>query len=182
MNLWWLGGIVLALLILTLWAFNSLVSLRTRAEAAFSDIDTQLKKRHDLIPDLVATAKGYMTHEKEVFTKVAELRTAAMNTNSIHEKEEIEHNISSALSNFFILAEQYPDLKAAPQFASLQASLAAVEDSISRARRYYNAVVRDYNSLQASFPVSMMTGLGHLTPMPFFSMEESERSNTSLSF
>lgn len=174
-------GLGALLVILLLWAYNSMVSLRTRADAAFSDVDTQLKKRHDLIPQLVEVAKGYMTHEKDIFTKVAALRSDVLNTQDVQKRSLLEHDISSSLNNFFILVEKYPDLKAAPQFITLQQNLAHAEDDISKSRRYYNAVVRDYNSLIRSFPLNLMAGMAQFLPRPFFTMEEAEKVAPSVS-
>lgn len=171
----WIGLGVLVVVLLV-WGYNSMMSLRTRSQAALSDIDTQLKKRYDLIPQLVEVAKGYMKHEQDVFTRVAELRSSAMGIQDIQKRATIEHNISSALSNFFILAEQYPDLKAAPQFLSLQNSLSKAEDDISHARRYYNAVVRDYNTLIHVFPLSLLAMSFRFQREEFFSMEENEKA------
>lgn len=180
MNYWWLGGALAALVLLFLWIFNTFVGLKNRAEAAFSDIDTQLKKRYDLIPQLVSVVQGYAKHEKDLLTRVTELRAQAMLTETVTERAKLEQNIGSLLNNIFILSEQYPDLKAAPQFTSLHASLVSVEDGISHARRYYNAVVRDYNSLRGSFPQMFVAALGGFRPLPFFVIDDKERSAPSV--
>lgn len=171
----WTLGILALIAIVAFGLFNSFVRLHTRAKAAWSDIDTQLKKRYDLIPQLVSVVQGYTQHEKAVTERIVELRAQAMRTQEIHSRESIEQNISSELNNIFILTEQYPELKAAPQFLSLQQTLKKIEDDISKARRYYNAVVRDFNSLIASFPHSILASLTHFTPLPFFTMQEQER-------
>lgn len=179
MAFWWLGGALVALLLLALWAFNSMVGLRTRGQAAWSDIDTQLKKRYDLIPQLVAVAEGYMHHEKKTFTRIAELRSQAMAAKDLPDRAQYEQDISSELNSILVLVEDYPELKAAPQFLSLQHSLTEVEDHISRARRYYNAVVRDYDSLIASFPIGIIAALCGFKSLAFFAIEDTERQAPS---
>lgn len=158
--------------------YNAYIALRTRSENAWSDIDTQLKKRFDLIPSLVATAKGYMKHEADTLEKVTSLRTSS---SSLAEREKREKEITDSLNTFFILSEQYPDLKAAPQFIALQGSLVQVEEDISHARRYYNAVVRDLNTLIHTFPGVLFAAIFRWKAKPFFLMSEEERTPSSIS-
>lgn len=179
--LWWIAGFGTLLVLLCIYGVNSIISLEVRADASLSDVDTALKKRHDLLPNLLEIAKGYMQHEKNTFTEVARLRAEASRASSPLEADQTEHNLSSSLNTFFILVEQYPELKAVEQFRSLQSALSQVEDNINRSRRYYNAVVRDYNTLIHSFPVFILALLMRKKPKHFFQIDASDRSNPSLS-
>ena len=132
--------------------YNGLAQLRVRADSAWSDIDIQLKRRHDLVPNLVETVKGYAAHEKGTFENVAKYRSAAMSAASPDERAQAEGGLTMALRGLLAVAEAYPQLRASEQFQSLQASLAQLEDAIQNARRYYNAVVRDFNTKIATFP------------------------------
>src|SRR5947209_14274501 len=133
---------VLAVVILA-GMYNSLVQLRVRSESAWSDIDVQLKRRHDLIPNLVETVKGYAAHEKGTFENIAKFRSQAMQATTPADKAVAENQLSGALKSLFAVAENYPELKASEEFTQLQGSLSQTEDTIQNARRYYNAVVRD---------------------------------------
>ncbi len=132
--------------------YNSLVQLRVRADNAWADIDVQLKRRYDLIPNLVETVKGYAAHEKGTFENVAKYRSAAMAASTPAEKSEAEGQLTYALRGLLAVAEAYPQLRASEQFQSLQGSLSGLEDAIQNARRYYNAVVRDLNTKIQTFP------------------------------
>src|ERR1035437_2551288 len=131
--------------------YNGLVQLRVRADNSWSDIDVQLKRRHDLIPNLVETVKGYAAHEKGTFENVARYRSAAMAASSPDERAQAEGGLTMALRGLLAVAEAYPQLRASEQFQSLQASLEQLEDAIQNSRRYYNAVVRDFNTKIQSF-------------------------------
>src|SRR5438477_6139418 len=144
------GLIIIIVLIVVLGVlagiYNSLVQLRVRTDSAWSDIDVQLKRRHDLIPNLVETVKGYAAHEKGTFENIAKFRSQAMQASTPADKAVAENQLSGALKSLFAVAENYPELKASEEFTQLQGSLSEVEDTIQNARRYYNAVVRDLNT------------------------------------
>src|SRR5258706_10362513 len=145
-----MGWIVLAVVVLFAFflvgMYNSLVQLRIRADSAWSDIDVQLKRRHDLIPNLVETVKGYAAHEKGTFEDIAKFRSAAMGATTPQQAGVAEGQLSTALRGLFAVAENYPQLQANQEFMALQQSLRDVEDNLQNARRYYNAVVRDLNT------------------------------------
>jgi LemA protein len=152
--------------------YNSLVQLRVRSENAWADIDVQLKRRYDLIPNLVETVKGYAAHEKGTFENVAKFRSAAMSASTPAEKSEAEGQLTYALRGLLAVAEAYPQLRASEQFQSLQASLSGMEDNIQNARRYYNAVVRDLNTKIQTFPTTIVAGMFHIEPRQFFDITE----------
>src|SRR6202142_635118 len=143
--IWALVAVVVFVGIFLIGMYNSLVQLRVRCDSAWSDIDVQLKRRHDLIPNLVETVKGYATHEKSTFEDIAKFRSQAMQATTPGDKAEAENQLSGALKSLFAVAENYPELKASEEFTQLQGSLTQTEDTIQNARRYYNAVVRDLN-------------------------------------
>jgi LemA protein len=154
--------------------YNSLVQLRVRADSAWSDIDVQLKRRHDLIPNLVETVKGYAAHEKGTFENIAKFRSQAMQAATPADKAQAENQLSGALKSLFAVAENYPELKASEQFTGLQASLNSIEDNIQNARRYYNAVIRDYNTRVQSFPTNILAGMFGFQTRQFFEVEAPE--------
>jgi LemA protein len=154
--------------------YNGLAGLRVRADSAWSDIDVQLKRRHDLIPNLVETVKGYAAHEKGTFENIARYRSAAMSATSVDEKGQAEGQLTQALRGLLAVAENYPQLRASEQFTSLQNQLAQTEDAIQNSRRYYNAVVRDLNTKIATFPSNIIAGMFNFTPRQFFQTETPE--------
>jgi len=161
--------VILAVIAFTLIAmYNSLVQLKIRCDSAWSDIDVQLKRRHDLIPNLVETVKGYAAHEKGTFENIAKFRSQAMQATSPADKAVAENQLTGALKSLFAVAENYPELKASDQFTQLQSSLSQTEDSIQNSRRYYNAVVRDLNTKIQSFPTNIMAGMFGFTARQFF--------------
>lgn len=163
--------------------YNSLVQLKVRADSSWSDIDVQLKRRHDLIPNLVETVKGYAAHEKGTFENIAKFRSQAMQATAPADKAQAENQLSGALKSLFAVAENYPELKASEQFTSLQASLNSIEDNIQNARRYYNAVIRDYNTRVQSFPANIIAGMFGFQPRQFFEVESPEdRQNVQVKF
>jgi len=174
--------IVLALAVWLVVMYNGLVQLRESAEAAWSDIDVQLKRRYDLIPNLVETVKGYATHEQETFEKVIQARNRAMSAQGPAAKAEAEGMLAGALKNLFALSEAYPQLKAASNFRDLQESLQEVENALSNARRYYNAVVRDLNTRVQSFPTVVIARSFGFTQREFFEIDESQRAVPRVSF
>jgi LemA protein len=177
--------IVLAVLIVLygIATFNSLVRLRTRAEEGFSDIDVQLKRRHDLIPNLVETVKGYAAHERQTFENVTAARSNAVAAQGPEAKAQAENALSGALRQLFAVAENYPELKASQNFIELQDELTDTEDKIQAARRFYNMTVRDLNIKIQSFPSRVVAGFGNFQPREFFELEEpSDRAVPVVSF
>lgn len=164
--------------------YNKLVRLRTTVKSSWSDIDVHLKKRYDLVPNLVETVKGYATHEKTVFEKVTEARSFAMKASSPADKAKAENMFSETLKSLFAVAEAYPDLKANANFMQLQSQLKELEDNIEYARRYYNAVVRDYNILTETFPSNIIASQFRFIREEFFELEEPgvERKPVKVSF
>src|SRR6516165_3208647 len=179
-----IGLVVIALIIfMIIGLYNSLVQLRVLADSAWSDIDIQLKRRHDLIPNLVETVKGYAAHEKGTFENIAKFRSQAMQATSPADKAVAENQLSGALKSLFAVAENYPELKASEQFTGLQSSLNSIEDNIQNARRYYNAVVRDYNTRVQSFPANIIAGMFGFQSKQFFEVESPEdRQNVQVKF
>jgi len=164
--------------------FNKLVRLRNTVKSSWSDIDVQCKKRFDLVPNLVETVKGYATHEKTVFEKVTQARSMAMQANSPAEMAKAENMIRDTLKSLFAVAEAYPELKANVNFMQLQTQLQELENNIENARRYYNAVVRDFNILIESFPSNVIASLFNFKQADLFQLEapETERKPVKVSF
>ena len=158
--------------VLVVYVYNGLVKLRNRAAEAWSDIDTQLKRRYDLIPNLVETVKGYASHERELFEKVTEARTRAMGAKTIQEHSEAENMLSSTLKTLFAVSENYPQLRAVESFVELQRELRDTEDKIQAARRFYNGQVRDLNIKIEVFPAKIIASLFGFKKMDFFEIEE----------
>jgi LemA protein len=174
--------VVFLVIVFIIATYNGLVQLRVRADNAWSDIDVQLKRRHDLIPNLVETVKGYAAHEKGTFENIAKYRSAAMSATSAEQKMEAEGQLTQALRGLLMVAENYPQLQANSEFMSLQDSLKEVEDSLQNARRYYNAVVRDLNTRIQTFPTNMMAGMFGFTLRPFFEIDAADRANVQVKF
>ena len=174
------------IVIIGLWLVisrNSFVSIKNQVEEAFSTMDVYLKKRYDLIPNLVETVKGYATHESETFTKVTAARTAAMNATSIDEKIANENALSGTLKSLFAVAEAYPQLQANANFLDLQQQLKMLEDEIANSRKYYNAVVRTMNTKVESFPSNLIAGIFGFKKQPFFEVgSATERENVQVKF
>jgi LemA protein len=162
--------------------FNRLVTLRNRTKEAWADIDVQLKRRHDLIPNLVGTVKGYAVHEKEVFEKVTEARAKAISAQGLAEKGQAENMLSGTLKSLFAVAESYPELKANQNFLELQRELTDTEDKIQAARRFYNGNVRDLNIQIETFPTNLIAGAFGFQKMEFFEIEEAEKEPVSVKF
>ena len=165
---WVVLGIIIVLLLWLALAYNGLVSTRNRAQEAMSDIDVQLKRRYDLIPNLVSTVQGYAAHEKTVFEDVTKARAAAMGATGTANKADAENQLSNTLKSLFAVAENYPDLKANQNFLSLQNELTDTEDKIQAARRFYNGMVRDLNTKIQVFPTNMFASIFGFTKMDFF--------------
>lgn len=162
--------------------YNSLIRLKNRVDEAWSDIDVQLKRRYDLIPNLINTVKGYATHERELLEKVTVARTTAMNAGSLEEKQQAENMLSGTLKSLFAVAENYPDLKANQNFLELQRELADTENKIQAARRFYNGNVRDFNTKIEIFPSNLVAKAMNFSQRAFFEAEEVEKENVKVAF
>ncbi len=175
-----IGGVVLLLVIIFGAMYNGLIKLNIRADEAWSDITVQMKRRLDLIPNLIETVKGYAKHEKGVFEEVTKARTAMMNAKGPAETGKAENMLEGALKSIFAVAEAYPDLKANQNFSELQAELVDTENKIQASRRFYNGVARDFNTKRRVFPTNIFAGmLGFNKDREFFDVEESERAAVS---
>jgi LemA protein len=171
----WIFLAVLALLVvLAIATYNRLVSLNQRSAEAWSDIDVQLKRRTDLVPNFVETVKGYAAHERKTFEDVSRWRSAALSARSPEARAEAENQLTQALRQLFAVAEAYPELKANENFRQLQASLAEIEEAVQNARRYYNAVARDLNTAIESFPSNFVAGLFQFKKRGFFELDRPE--------
>ncbi len=165
--------LILAVIVLWfIWSYNGFVRLVNRAKEAWSDIEVQLKRRYDLIPNLVNTVKGYATHESNAFENVTKARAAAMGAGNIEEKGKAENMLTDALKSIFAVAEAYPDLKANTNFLELQRELSDTENKIQAARRFYNTNVRDLNISVESFPGKIVAGIFKFSKMEFFDLPD----------
>ncbi|MEP7162841.1 MAG: LemA family protein [Candidatus Moraniibacteriota bacterium] len=162
--------------------YNGFVTLKTRTDEAWSDIDVQLKRRYDLIPNLVNTVKGYATHERELFEKVTAARTAAMQAGTAEERADKENILSGTLKSLFAVAENYPDLKANQNFLALQQELSDTENKIQAARRFYNGNVMELNAKVDQFPSNVVANMFHFTKRDFFQMNEAEKEPVKVAF
>lgn len=178
----WPTLILIAAVLLLFVMYNQLVKLKVGADGAWSDIDVQLKRRYDLIPNLVETVKGYAAHEKGTLEAVIQARSQAMGAQNPAERAQAENMLTGALKSLFALAEAYPQLRAAENFGTLQAQLSQIEDSIQNARRYYNAVVRDLNTKIHQFPSNLVARMFGFHEREFFEMADAERSVPKVSF
>ena len=172
--------IVAVVVLLALWAvgiYNSLVKLRNNRENAFANIDVQLKQRHDLIPQLVATVKGYAQHEKELLTRVTEARAAAMNATGINDKIQAENQLSSALAGLRVSLEAYTDLKANQNFLQLQSEISDIENKLAAVRRYFNTATRELNNKVQTFPANILAGMFGFQKEPMFEVPKEERAS-----
>lgn len=178
--------IILILVVLGVWlagAFNMLVRSRNRTREAWSDIDVQLKRRYDLIPNLVETVKGYAAHENEVLERVIQARSAAMGAKTVGEHAQAENMLSGALKNLFALAEAYPQLRAVESFAKLQDELSDTENKIQAARRFYNTNVLTLNTQIEQFPTNLIAGMFGFNKEEFFQLgSEAEKEPVKVSF
>ncbi len=179
----WILLVVLALVVMgVILIYNGLVKLREQVDASWSDIDVQLKRRHDLIPNLVSTVQGYAYHERETLEAVIQARNQAMGAQGPEARAEAENQLTGTLRSLFALSESYPQLRANENFMDLQRNLQQLEDAIQRARRYYNAVVRDYNTKIRSVPSNLVANAFSFRPREFFEIEEGERSVPRVDF
>jgi len=175
-------GLGVLILLTLVGLYNRLVKLSNMVDESWSGIDVQLKRRYDLIPNLVETVKGYAAHERQTLQAVVDARNRAIGAQGVAEQAQAENMVSAALRNLFALAESYPDLKANQNFLDLQANLSAVENDIQNARRYFNAVTRDYNIACQAFPSVLVANLFGYRKREFFEIEGAERENVSVSF
>ncbi|CUS32058.1 Protein LemA [Candidatus Nitrospira nitrosa] len=180
----WIPLIIVALgVLLVIGTYNSLVRLKVQSENAWADIDVQLKRRHDLVPNLVETVKGYAGHEKQTLEAVISARNRAMSATTPSAKAEAEGILAQSLKSLFAIAEAYPQLRAVESFTHLQTSLNQIEEALQNARRYYNAVVRDLNTKIQEFPSNMIANLFSFKTREFFELVESaERGVPQVSF
>src|ERR1700693_1522710 len=181
------GIIILVVLVLIaiflVGMYNGLVRLKVQCDNAWADIDVQLKRRYDLIPNLVETVKGYAAHEKDTLEGVINARNRAMTATSPADKAQAENMLTGALKSLFALSEAYPQLRAIESFTSLQSSLAQIEDTVQNARRYYNAVVRDLNTKIQQFPTNIFANMLGFKPREFFEVSApAEREAPKVSF
>ena len=174
--------IVVAVVVVAVMMYNALVKLRQQVDGAWADIDVQLKRRYDLVPNLVETVKGYASHEKDTLERVIQARNAAMSASGPAAKAQAEGVLGGALKSLFALAEAYPNLQAAGGFRDLQAQLGQIEEQVAQARRYYNAVVRDFNTKTQTFPSVLIARAFGFTEREFFEIAESEKAAPQVKF
>ncbi|MBI2007688.1 LemA family protein [Candidatus Saccharibacteria bacterium] len=172
---WIIIGIIVALLLLIIYIYNSLVRAKVRVDEAWSDITVQLKRRYDLIPNLVETVKGYAKHEKKVFTDVTKARTEAMKAQTVGEAAQADNMFQAALKSLFAVAEAYPQLRATENFQQLQSDVTDTEDKIQAARRFYNGAVRDLNIRIQTFPNNLFATMLGFKLREFFDVDENQR-------
>ena len=186
MELWIVLAVIVVLALFLIAMYNRLVTLRQRVREAWSDIDVQLKRRYDLIPNLVETVKGYAAHEKGVFEAVTQARANAISagaTGSPEQRAQAENLLTGALRSVFAVAEAYPQLQASQNFRDLQEQLGATEDKIAFARRFYNGNVRDYNTSLQTFPTTVLAGMFGFTSEQYFELADAaEREAPKVSF
>ncbi len=177
------GVLVLIVVLYGVSIYNRLVKLKNLVQEGWSSIDVMLKKRHDLIPNLVETVKGYATHERETLENVTKARNLAVGADSVEGKEAAEKNLNQAMVNLFAVAEQYPDLKANANFQQLQAELSSIENDIEKSRRYYNGTARDNNTLVESFPSNVIASMYKFEKVKFFELDNiAEREVPTVKF
>ena len=173
----WIGiGVTVLLIIIVASMYNKLVKYRNTRENAFADIDVQLKQRHDLIPQLVETVKGYAAHEKDTFERVIQARNGAMNASSIDDKIKAENTLTSALAGMKITLEAYPELKANQNFYQLQEEISDVENKLSSVRRFFNSATKEYNNVVETFPSNIIAGIFNFKKETMFDLGENRAS------
>ena len=182
--MWWIILIIVAVIaILLVVLYNKLVTMRLRVKNAWSQIEVQLQRRFDLIPNLVETVKGYMAHESDVLTKVTDLRSSWAEAKTVDEKAKLDNELSDTLKTIMAVAENYPDLKANQSFASLQEELKNTENKISYSRQFYNDTVTRYNTQLQVFPSNIVAGMFHFTEETLFEVDNEEaRKNVKVEF
>jgi LemA protein len=175
-------AILVVLVVYGISIYNKFIRLKNQSEESVAAIDANLKKRYDLVPNLVETVKGYAKHEKETLTAVIDARNRAMGATTLTEKNDAANAFSATLKNLFALSESYPDLKANQGFLDLQAQLQKIEDDLLHARKYYNAVVGDFNTMVQSIPSSLVAGMAHFSKLPYLAIEEEARARVDVKF
>jgi len=181
--MWWIIGVIVAIVLIIILIYNRLVQLRVRVKNAWSQIDVQLQRRFDLIPNLIETVKGYMGHESNVLTEVARLRTAWAGAGTVEEKANLDNQLSGTLKTIMATSENYPDLKASRNFSELQQELQTTENKISFARQFYNDSVTLYNTKIELFPSNILAGMFNFKAKEFFKTESEEvRKNVKVDF
>jgi LemA protein len=181
MNIW-LIAVVIVIAVFLIWLYNSLIGARLRVREALSQIDVQLKRRTDLIPNLVETVKGYAKHEKSVFENVTKARASLMNAQGTEDKAQANNQLTQALKSLFAVAEAYPALRATENFKALQDEVADTENKIAYSRQFYNSNVMDYNTKLAVFPTSLFANLFGFKPADFFAATEAEKKAVKVQF
>ena len=185
MGYWIVGGIVLLVILWFFFTYNGLVAARNRTQEAWSEIDVELKRRHDLIPNLVSTVQGYVGHERGTLEAVTNARAAAVSAGASGDPAKIgaaENMLTQSLRSLFAVTENYPDLKAIAAFTNLQETLTATEDKIEFSRRFYNGNVRDYNIKLQTLPTSLIAGALGFKPFGFFQADEADRAVPQVNF
>ncbi len=170
-----IAGVFAAAVLVAIFFYNNLINKRNRKDEAWSDIDVQLKRRYDLIPNLISTVKGYAKHERETFERVTEMRTKALETNGVQDKAMAENMLTDALKSIFAVAENYPQLQASQNFVELQRELSDTENKIQAARRFYNTTVQDFNTALQVFPQNLIAGMFTFKEEEFFELDEGEK-------
>ncbi len=172
--------IIVVIALIVAGMYNSLVRLNQRSDEAWSDITVQLKRRYDLIPNLVSTVQGYAKHEKTVFEDITKARSNALSAQGVKETAKAENQFSQTMKSLFAVAENYPDLKASQNFLDLQAQLTDTEDKIQASRRFYNSIVRDFNTRRKTFPTSLFANMLHFNQdKEYFELDESENAEVA---
>ena len=179
---WIVIGVIVLLIIAMVLVYNRLVALRNRTEAAWSQIDVQLKRRYDLIPNLVETVKGYAAHERETLEAVVMARRQAVDARGVEDQAKAENMLTQALRQLFAVAEAYPDLKANQNFLALQEELTATESRIAYARQFYNESILAYDNARETFPTNLVAGAFNFEEKPYFEAEEVSRENVTVDF
>jgi LemA protein len=177
-----IGAVVVLFVLFFVFAYNALVALRNRIDNAWSQIDVQLKRRHDLIPNLVETVKGYAKHEKMVFESVTKARADALGAQTVAERAKAENELSRTLKSIFAVAEAYPKLEASQNFKMLQEELSGIEAKIAYARQFYNDTVLTYNTSIQTIPTNIVAGMFNFIARDFFKADETERENVQVKF
>lgn len=179
---WLVIGAIVLLIIAAIVVYNRLVALRNRTEAAWSQIDVQLKRRYDLIPNLVETVKGYAAHERETLEAVTAARRQAVDARGVQEQAQAENMLTQTLRQLFAVAEAYPDLKANQNFLALQEELTGTESRIAYARQFYNESILAYDNARETFPTNLIAGAFNFEAQPYFEIEEASRENVAVDF
>jgi LemA protein len=175
-------GLIILIVLWLIYVYNRLVLLDQRVKEAMGDIDVQMKRRADLIPNLVETVKGYASHEKEIFEKVTEARSLLLSANTLKDKIEADNMLTSTLKTLFAVVENYPELKANQNFLELQKELRDAEDKIMASRRFYNAVLMEYNAFKNYFPINLIAKRFNFPSYEYFEIEEAEKEVPKVKF